>query len=498
MRLVLLSFLLFFATVAGAQCPIGSAYLWSTVTPTTINVPILITGTWKQNIININVTAGRTYMVGNCAQIGGTNPSPAAGTSVTVRDASNAVITWASDPTGGVCAVFTATYTGVASAHLYNNSCGTETVGFTASVVWSGCSVPTALNATGITVSSANLSWAQGFNTPTGGYQYAVTATNTPPVSGTATTGTTYNATGLQPGTKYYLHVRQDCGGTLSWSEWVSKDFTTINCDKPNLAIKNITASSADISWNTSTGSADFDYTLGINRTTPGSGTSLSNTTGTSASFTQLAEGTKYYVWLRSNCSPTINSGWVLDSFTTRTVCRHPELKVDHIEANRAVVYWQHMPTAVAYDYEISESPTPIGSGTRIKGNSFYAFPLKDGAVYYYHVRSSCADQGFESMSDWTTTAFQTFPTSVGNMDNDAVSLAVYPNPATNYVTVGLGGMGTIDGTITISNLNGSVLQSQKVSAKTTNVDISNLPAGIYMLKYTDGTFSQTVKIHKQ
>ncbi|RYD59478.1 MAG: T9SS type A sorting domain-containing protein [Sphingobacteriales bacterium] len=499
MKYILLFLSLTASLIANAQCPIGSAYFWTTFTPATINVPVTQTGTWKQNIIDINIVSGRTYMVGNCSLIGGTNPSPALGTSVTVRDASGAVITWASDATGGVCAIFTATYTGVAKAHFYRDNCTTETISFTAAAVWAGCSVPTPQPATGITVSSANLSWTPGFNTPIG-YEYAVTTSATPPATGTGTVGVTYTATGLIPNTTYYLHVRQNCGGTLGWSEWQKKEFKTLNCDKPTISVKNITPNSADLKWNASTGSTNFDYFVSKINMAPGTPLPVTtvNTTGTTASLTNLDEGTKYYVFLRSNCSPTVRTEWVLDSFTTRTICRPPVLAVDYVTSDRAVVYWGKAPTAIAYDYEVSQSPTPIGKGTKILANSFQAFPMKDGQVYYFHVRSICEDQGFASTSDWNTTSFRTFPTAVGNVAGNAVTMSVYPNPAHNMITLDINGKTAVDGHVTISSLNGSTLHTQAVNSKATSIDISKFPAGIYMLKYTDGGFSEVVRIVKQ
>ena len=60
-----------------------------------------------------------------------------------------------------------------------------------------------------------------------GGYEYVVNTTaGAPTGSGTATTGTTYTATGLTPGTTYYAHVLDSCGpGYLS--TWVNVPFTT-------------------------------------------------------------------------------------------------------------------------------------------------------------------------------------------------------------------------------------------------------------------------------
>ena len=58
------------------------------------------------------------------------------------------------------------------------------------------------------------------------GYEYAVTTSATPPVSGTATTNTFAVLTGLSPQTLYYVHVRAMCG-VGSYGNWASTSFTT-------------------------------------------------------------------------------------------------------------------------------------------------------------------------------------------------------------------------------------------------------------------------------
>lgn len=88
------------------------------------------------------------------------------------------------------------------------------------------CNAPTGLAASGITSSGANLSWA--VVTGATGYEYVVNTTATAPLgSGTATTGTSYTASGLTASTTYYLHVRTNCGSG-NYSSWTTFQFTTL------------------------------------------------------------------------------------------------------------------------------------------------------------------------------------------------------------------------------------------------------------------------------
>jgi Secretion system C-terminal sorting domain len=88
------------------------------------------------------------------------------------------------------------------------------------------CLPPTALAITAITSSSATVNWVAASPIPSGGYQWAVTTSATPPASGTPIALLTANSTGLASITLHYLHVRSDCGAG-TFSSWATSSFTT-------------------------------------------------------------------------------------------------------------------------------------------------------------------------------------------------------------------------------------------------------------------------------
>ena len=88
------------------------------------------------------------------------------------------------------------------------------------------CPVQTGLVANGVTSTGANASWDAMSGAVS--YEYAVTTSATPPVSGTATTTTYAILSGLAPQTTYYLYVRSICAGATVGG-WASPfSFTTL------------------------------------------------------------------------------------------------------------------------------------------------------------------------------------------------------------------------------------------------------------------------------
>ncbi len=69
----------------------------------------------------------------------------------------------------------------------------------------------------------------------------------------------------------------------------------------------------------------------------------------------------------------------------------------------------------------------------------------------------------------------------------------VYPNPATNYITIATEEITT--GTIRIMNLLGQEMSSHQITGTLTSVDITNLGEGIYFVSVESGTQKIVKKI---
>ncbi|WP_276133551.1 T9SS type A sorting domain-containing protein [Polluticoccus soli] len=360
------------------------------------------------------------------------------------------------------------------------------------------CPGPGSLNATNITSTTALLSW--GAVSGSVGYDYIIDQNATVPYPNTPTTVTTtsVNATGLTPSTNYYLHVRNLCSPTNP-SPWVDYAFTTLPPCKPPVGFKmtNLLPTSGTINWNPWASALDYDYLVDLSRNDPTSTTGLKNITTTADNLSNLQENTWYYVHIRSKCIGGEISNWLLDSFLTPIPCRAPKIKISHLNTDHAVAYWDPVPTATEYEYALTSSPTPPALGTKYPYTSMQTSSLEDGKDYYIHVRSHCISVGVSGISDWETASFKTWPTDINNLTGERFSVTAFPNPVKNVLTLQVGGNRSGDASLLVTDVAGKIVRTVNVLANKTDIDMTGLPSGVYILRYTDAAHAETLRINK-
>ncbi|MDI9256667.1 fibronectin type III domain-containing protein [Flavobacterium sedimenticola] len=123
------------------------------------------------------------------------------------------------------------------------------------------CKPPTAVTASGVTASAANISWTAPAIAPSNGYQYYINTTNSTPSYSVTVTGataagvTTAALSGLTASTTFYVWVRSNCGGFFSgWSLVTS--FTTSAGALPVLISQGGSVTQCDYSFFDSGGAA--------------------------------------------------------------------------------------------------------------------------------------------------------------------------------------------------------------------------------------------------
>jgi hypothetical protein len=359
------------------------------------------------------------------------------------------------------------------------------------------CPYPVNIQVNAPTASSVNFTWNPVAGSQ--GYEYIVsTSSANPSGSGTPTSTTNGSANGLTPGGTYYVYLRNQCSA-ISWSDWARLQFVMPTCDEPvNILFSNISDTSVDAIWSVMAAAQYYEYQVDQNRAAPsGGGSGFSSTTGMTAHFTGLTPFQTYYLHVRSRCFIDDSSAWALDSFVTQMGCLAPQVTLTNPNTSAPSAHWNDVPHAVSYEYTVkSSAATPAFGAHEIFVPYINNIPVPlDGKNYYLHVRAKC--NSMWSFSQWTMVRLNDPTLSVQSFDNDGLIISAYPNPANDKVTVNLSGASAKNATIIISDMAGRVLRNCAVAGTATEINISDLPAGIYLLKYSGEGQSEVMKLHK-
>ena len=131
------------------------------------------------------------------------------------------------------------------------------------------------------------------------------------------TNDTTYQLTDLTAETQYYVYVVTECNGEEAVDKSMSVSFTTtVSCPAPtNLTVENITATTADVSWESS--SEVTAWTLSYKEDNDYSTWADLSLTTTNTTLTNLLANTTYLVKVVSDCGDEGSSSEIQTSFTT-------------------------------------------------------------------------------------------------------------------------------------------------------------------------------------
>jgi hypothetical protein len=351
---------------------------------------------------------------------------------------------------------------------------------------------------TGLTVTSSDTGLVFTFTAATGSLGYYYTVDNSPAApatGGTFTTATTDTVTGLTPGTVYFVHVRSSCGG--GYSTWTATAASTYACDTVTVsAFANDTF--AYITWTGAPGAAGYQYIIDSSSATP-SGAGITTTSTADTITSGLVAGTVYYAHVRVNCGGGNYSAWVTVPFTLSPCdTTIPTVLVD--SPTFATIGWIFQAGA-GYNYALDNTP-----GAPTSGITYVPAPdttasfssLLPNTLYYFHIQVVCG-YGSGLSSGWITISFTTPPpAAVSTVNKAEFAVKAFPNPAVNMVTVKVTGAMGANGTVQLTDVTGKILKQVAMQADQVDVDMSDVAAGIYLIKYTDDTHTQVIKINKQ
>ena len=374
------------------------------------------------------------------------------------------------------------------------------------------CNAPTGLSTSGITISSATANWSavSGANSYDVDYKQSSSGSWINIASGT--TSLSWNLLGMPASTSFDWRVRANCSSGSSG--YAQTTFSTLSqtggggsCNAPTgLSTSPITATSATAKWAPVSGASSYnvDYKLA---SSPDWITIANGTTSLQWTLSGLVATTSYDWRVRTNCTSG-NSSYTQTQFTTQAIgsCSAPGgLYASNIASSTAILNWSSV--SGAFSYTVQYKPTSSGtwiyatSGTNLTYVNLYS--LSANTTYDWRVYSSCSlteissySYGQFTSSGSGTTATNATVTATEVTVNPDFAINLFPNPAGDQLNVSLGGVykKTV---IKVYNLMGKLVLQQESGNMLTQLNISKLSAGLYLMHVNDGKETRSARFVK-
>jgi hypothetical protein len=326
-------------------------------------------------------------------------------------------------------------------------------------------------------------------------------------------------------------------------------------CDQPerNMASSSTTTTSLTLNWTAIAGATGYDIAFGAPGFTPSTATYTSATN--SYNVTGLAENSRYQYYVRNSCGGM----WVGPNscFTAKNLSyAYGFDTVGGYQQDGWLGSWS-LGTTLAnaqagIQYAFSNSSTTVATNRSVFSRPIYLHTGEQATVSFYHKESSAtANRSLRlrviaeatptvSTVVWTASALQsstaytqvtapvfTAPsngtyyfefndftpivTAASAMRLDTVNIAtnlgitnfidnnlsVYPNPASNVITVSNSANAVIK-TIEMTDLNGRVVKTLNVNANEGQISVIDLATGVYMMKINTDQGTAVKKIVKE
>ncbi|MFC6095183.1 T9SS type A sorting domain-containing protein [Flavobacterium qiangtangense] len=310
-------------------------------------------------------------------------------------------------------------------------------------------------------------------------------------------------------------------------------------CEAPVVTASAITSTSATITWPAITGSAGYEYVIDNVATAP----TAAGTAQTAATYTtnSLTAQTVYYAHVRTNCGGTF-SNWTTISFSTRPA---NDECAGAIALTVGTAYGTNLTDGTNAGASSSSQATPAtcfgysggdiwysivvpasGNLTVETGNSSTGATGFDSVVTVYSgtcaalTQVGCDDDGADTGSYskvvlTNQTPGATLYARVYEYNNDVVGsfgisayanalgtdsfefskLSAYPNPVKNVLNLSYS-QDISD--VAVFNLLGQQVLAKKVNAAESQIDMSNLTQGTYLVKVTVENQVKTIKVIKE
>ena len=289
---------------------------------------------------------------------------------------------------------------------------------------------------------------------------------------------TFYTFTGLTAETQYTFGVRARCSET-NLSGWSTVTLTTLEhpCFVPTaLTVSNATYDGATVTW--TRGEVETEWEVNISCTSP-----VYNQTYTVSGTPQyvatgLDEGVTYKVAVRSNCGNGRYSDWSDTVDLAPLACEVVTgLTKTSGDAHSVTISWTAT-GASKYEVDYGDQGHTDGNGTIVETttNSVTINGLESESTYDIYVRQYCT----ETLASQWSSMLRITTTTEGIDDVESARVTLYPNPASQMVTIG-----GIEGeaTVSIVDMNGREVYSTSSASESLTLDLTGYAKGAYFVR---------------
>jgi Secretion system C-terminal sorting domain/Fibronectin type III domain len=455
-----------------------------------------------------------------------------------------------------------ANITGLTAGSLYQwrvkTNCSAASSAYSASEFTTAaaptCATPVNLSTTGITTTSALLSWGAVTGVSNYTVEYKQTSSGTWLILSTALNATTITATGLISNTSYDWRVKANCsnGAISSYSSFAfTTSATAAACNKPvNLYVTNVTSSKCTFNWDVVANVTGYAVQYRLYGSTSWI-TAASNITATNYTITGLNYYT-YYEWrIISNCTngttnpsdlyvvltSCIDFNEPNNTFAQATPMGITAVKSAQITTIADVDFYKFTTTApqtnftvtvfdLTQDYNVNlynSSGQLLGSSantgvtsekivynTATAGTFYFSVLGVNGSFdsthcYVYTVNASNTTMSVAAPITATEVQAARYLSSTNSnitklpeINTGIAKSSIYPQPAADFVNVPYQCEKRSLVTVKINDIKGYTLQQNiaNVIAGNNNININllKLPSGVYVLSLIDG---QKITTHK-
>lgn len=368
---------------------------------------------------------------------------------------------------------------------------------------------------------SITITWDVPANVPADGYMIAMATEdlNTDStyfaVDGneiTFTTDTLPDGSSINPYENYFVYIASRCGTDITPVDSVSV-YISMQC----AVVANMTTTAnangtISVTWNAPglLPAKGYEVALVEEGTIPTSSDYFDvGSSETSFSSDTLRDGTSitlgdtYVVYLFTKCSDTQVSDTLIDTIQTSaapcidptalTVTNNQDGSIDISWTSASQpdngYYYAIMPAGTSpafpgdYVATTAESVTNVTLTTGAPITSFEA-----GGTYTVSVLASC-----DQVNSSNVTKDFTMALSVNSVNSEITGL--YPNPTSSTLTIE---MSVMNGSISIIDLTGKVVYSNELTSNNSQINVEELPAGIYQVKISTVTGTSFGKFVKE